>query len=83
MRETAGGYSGINSRSIPELEPATRIMQQYPSRRQSQKLTLVCTDCRPLYIASPFLPAGCNRPLRLLSGFMAGFSVDLYQRLIA
>jgi len=64
---------GICSRIIPELEPATRMMMRYPSRSQSQNLVLVCIDCMPL----PHIPIsmchGCNRPLRLLSGFTGPF----------
>jgi hypothetical protein len=67
---------GECGRIIKELEPATRIMQQYPSRRQSQMLALVCTDCRPLYSIPISTCRGCNRPLRLLSGFAGPYCND-------
>jgi hypothetical protein len=67
---------GECGRIIPELEPATRIMQQYPSQRQSHKLALVCTDCKPLHRIPTSTCRGCNRPLRLLSGFAGPYCND-------
>ena len=67
---------GECGRIIQELEPATRIMQQYPSRRQSQKLALVCIDCKPLHRIPITTCRGCNRPLRLFSGFAGPYCSD-------
>ena len=67
---------GECGRIIPELEPATRMMLQYPSRRRSQKLELVCSDCMPLHSSPISTCKGCNRPLRLLSGFAGPYCSD-------
>ena len=67
---------GECGRIIPELEPATRMMQQYPSRRRSQKLELVCIDCMPQHRSPISTCKGCNRPLRLLSGFAGPYCND-------
>jgi len=71
----------VCGRVIPELEPATRMMMRYPSRSQSQNVALVCIDCMSI----PHIPIstckGCNRPLRLLSGFIGPFcSERCFQR---
>ena len=63
-------------RNIPELEPATRVMMSYPSRSRTQNLTLVCIDCLPLHRKPITTCKGCNRPLRLFSGFAGPFCSD-------
>ena len=67
---------GECGRNIPELEPATRLMQQYPSRSQFQKLALVCLDCKPLHHIPVSICKGCSRPLLLLSGFAGPYCSD-------
>ena len=67
---------GECGRIIPALEPATRVMQQYPSRGQSQKLALVCIDCKPLRRIPTTICRGCNRPLQLLTGFAGPYCGD-------
>ena len=63
-------------RIIPELEPATLMMKRYPSRSRSQNLALVCIDCMPLHRSPLTTCKGCNRPLRLLTGFAGPFCSD-------
>ena len=67
---------GECGRNIPALEPATRMMQQYPSRSQYQKLALVCLDCKPLHHIPVSICRGCSRPLLLLSGFAGPYCSD-------